>query len=54
VFCATDFPHEDDEEGTTEYVNQWRTMEGQSDTDRRNILSETARRAYSLPALAKT
>jgi uncharacterized protein len=52
IFCATDFPHERDEAGTLEYVNQWRTMDGLDDTDRRNILSDTARRAYSLPVLA--
>lgn len=52
IFCATDFPHENDEDGTTEYVNQWRTMEWLSDMDRRNILSETARRAYGLPVMA--
>jgi uncharacterized protein len=52
LFCATDYPHEMDEEGTIEYVNEWRTMEGLSEKDRRNILSETARRAYSLPVLA--
>ncbi len=54
IFCATDFPHENDEDGTTEYVNQWRSMEGISDTDRKNILSETARRAYGLPVMATT
>lgn len=52
IFCATDFPHERDEAGTVEYVNQWRTMDGLNDADRRNILSETARAAYSLPVMA--
>ena len=52
IFMATDFPHERDEAGTIDYVNQWRTMEALSDSDRKNILSDTARQAYGLPVLA--
>jgi hypothetical protein len=32
-------------------LEEWRTLTGLSETDHRKILSETARQAYSLPAV---
>lgn len=48
IFCATDFPHEQDEESRIEYVDGWRKLSNISEDDLENILANTARRAYSL------
>jgi predicted TIM-barrel fold metal-dependent hydrolase len=52
LFLASDFPHETDDEGFIEHLEEWRTMTGLSETDHRKILSETARQAYALPTVA--
>lgn len=48
VFCATDFPHESSEEDRIAYVNQWRHLSNLKSEDLENVMSNTARRAYSL------
>ncbi len=51
VFCATDFPHESNEEDRLEYVAQWSSLSSLKPEDLENVTSNTARRAYSLPTL---
>jgi hypothetical protein len=51
LFLASDFPHETDDDSFIEHLEEWRTLTGLSETDHRKILSETARQAYSLPAV---
>jgi predicted TIM-barrel fold metal-dependent hydrolase len=52
LFLASDFPHEANDEGFIEHLEEWRNMTGLAEADHRKILSETARQAYTLPAVA--
>ena len=51
IFCATDFPHESNEEDRIAYVNRWREPTNLKSEDLENIMGNAARRAYSLPKL---
>jgi hypothetical protein len=53
VFCATDFPHESNEEDRIAYVNQWRKLTSLKQDDLQNVMSNTARRAYSLEKITE-
>ncbi len=48
LFCASDYPHEEDEDEFLSRMNHWRTDPAMSDDDRRKILRDSARAAYSL------
>lgn len=52
VFCATDFPHESNEEDRLEYVAQWSKLSNLKPEDLENVMSKTARKAYSLDKLS--
>ena len=52
LFLASDFPHETDDDGFVEHLEEWRRLTGLSEADHRKILSETARQAYALPSIA--
>jgi predicted TIM-barrel fold metal-dependent hydrolase len=52
LFLASDFPHETDDAGFIEHLEEWRTLTGLAEADHRKILSETARQAYALPSIA--
>lgn len=48
LFLASDFPHELDDAGFIEHLEEWRKLTSLSEADHSKILSETARTAYSL------
>jgi uncharacterized protein len=48
LFCASDFPHEADEDALVEHLNEWRTLDTIAPADKERIMSESARQAYSL------
>jgi predicted TIM-barrel fold metal-dependent hydrolase len=51
LFCASDFPHEMDADGFVAHLEEWRALDSIADADKRQILVETARAAYSLAPL---
>jgi uncharacterized protein len=51
LFCASDYPHEMDDAGFLAHLNEWRDLTTLSDAARTQILTTTARDAYSLARL---
>jgi len=52
LFVASDFPHELDDAGFLQHLDEWRGQTALGEDTLQQILTETAREAYGLPRLA--